>query len=123
MKIYRNAKAASEAYAKSYVPPVAVGRKEMWNVVEKLIFISIDARNMGVYYEWTDDDRVALNAVRALVQSAPSAELMEAYRDELRNIAEAKNSNFVDAEEFRAWAQSRARFTLAAVEKAEKEGK
>ena len=33
-------------------------------------------------------------------------------RSELENIANAKFRNFTDAEEFRAWAQNRARHTL-----------
>jgi len=35
--------------------------------------------------------------------------------DELRNIANAKRENFEDAEEFRTWAQNRARHALEAV--------
>ena len=37
---------------------------------------------------------------------------VEALEIELRNIANAKQSNFADAEEFRSWAQNRARHTL-----------
>ena len=45
----------------------------------------------------------------ALVYRATRAQAME---KELENIAHAKRENFEDAEEFRQWAQSRARAAL-----------
>ena len=56
------------------------------------------------------------NYAQAALESADVPALLARIAEleaELRNIAEAKNANFEDAEEFRAWAKSRASWTLS----------
>jgi hypothetical protein len=51
-------------------------------------------------------------------QARKDASVTDMLRQELENIANAKRGNFEDAEDFRAWAQNRARFTLDRATKA-----
>lgn len=113
-EIERNAKAASEAYAKFYVPPAEVGREEMLaklGMMEKLY-----RESLGTFASEID----FFSAIRALISSAPSAELQEVTREYL----EMTKDEYAMCDERHECSQCGCRRRLiAAVEKAEKEGR